>query len=112
MEGISFLFLLVAATMPTSAVTQGAEVPIILEVTRFRTEAFRDSIHPTHRRVADQQRILVVDSLSISADSAVAYLTLRDREHAHREVYTLVRREDRWHVIRGRINAILRLHGL
>lgn len=106
------IFVLVAMAIPTVAIAQDAESRIVSEVTRFRTQAFRDSTPPTRDpQPIDRGRRLHVDSTSVGADSAFAYLTLRDQEHAHREVYTLVRREDRWFVIRCVVDRVLRLYG-
>jgi hypothetical protein len=52
----------------------------------------------------------VIDSVEIRKDSAMVHLTLRDREHVHREVYDLARRDDLWYVVTVRMDRILRLH--
>ena len=108
-----FGLLIAFMAVPASSSGQTPDSVIVSTVAEFRVVAFGDSTPPlrtiTPRR---QSRFLVVDSVTLHTDSATVYMTLRDQEHVHREIYYLLSRDERWHVIRAQVDRILRLREL
>jgi hypothetical protein len=103
--------LLVFALSPDAVFAQVQEEQVLARAHLFRTVAMSDSTSPTDHANRDlSTRFLYVDSIVVASDSARVHLTLRDREHVHRETYVLIRRDLVWHVIELKIDRILRLH--
>ena len=96
--------------VPASISGQTPDSIIVSRVAEFRVAAFGDSTPPLRTIMPNRQsRFLVVDSVTLLADSATVYMTLRDQEHVHREIYYLLLRDERWHVVRAQVDRILRL---
>ncbi len=100
------------SVVPGQVLAQTDDVRVVSAIEAFRATALGDTTRAVRTSGTNEGRVLHVDSVVIWADSATAYLTLRYREHVHRELFRLVRRDNIWHVISLQIDRILRLHQL